>query len=116
MDNLTGEQNPLVIGVSTLAIAALFNPLRLRVQRFVDRRFLRQKYDAEQAMALLSAMARDEVELKRLVEARLSVVSETMQPEGVFLILTANSHDGTSAQPGPARFDTLSAPPVVTAL
>jgi hypothetical protein len=81
--NLTGEQSPLVIVLSTLGMAALFNPLRMRVQDFIDRRFYRKKYDAEKALAQFAATARDEVDMKKLTTALLGVVEETMQPEKV---------------------------------
>jgi hypothetical protein len=87
VENLTGEQSPLVIVLSTLAIAALFNPLRNRVQDFIDRRFYRKKYDAEQALSQFSVTARDEVKMDKLTSALLSVVVETMQPEHVSLWL-----------------------------
>jgi len=81
VENLTGRQSPIVIVISTLAIAALFNPLRSRIQDFIDRRFYRKKYDAEQTLAQFAATARDEVDMDRLTEAVLEVVDETMQPE-----------------------------------
>ena len=80
-ENLTGPESPIVIVISTLVIAALFNPLRLRVQRFIDRRFFRRKYNAEQTLANFAAVARDEVDMQVLTEALLGVVEETIQPE-----------------------------------
>jgi hypothetical protein len=85
---LTGSSNsPLVTVITTLGIAALFNPLRIRVQDFIDRRFYRKKYNAEQALAQFAATARDEVDMDKLTSALLSVVEDTMQPEKVSLWL-----------------------------
>ena len=75
-----GSSTPLVTVISTLAIAALFHPLRKRVQVFIDRRFYRQKYDAEKVLAAFSTTLRDEVDLDRLTKSILEVVEETMQP------------------------------------
>jgi MFS family permease len=83
---LAGQANsPLITVVSTLAIAALFNPLRTRIQDFIDQRFYRRKYDAEQTLSRFAAAARDEVDFEVLTVAILGVVDEAMQPDYVSL-------------------------------
>jgi len=79
---VTGRSD-LAIALSTLAVAALFQPLRHRIQPLVDRRFYRQKYDAERALAHFSLAARDEVDLEHLAGALIHVIGETIQPEHV---------------------------------
>lgn len=76
----TGETPDLAIVVSTLVIAALFSPLRRRSQDTIDRRFFRQKYDAQQALSRFNQTLRDEVDIEMLREQLVGVVSETIQP------------------------------------
>ena len=91
---LTGvEQSPLAVVISTLAIAALFVPLRKRIQAFIDRRFYRRKYDAQQVLARFAVTARDETNLESLTWELVRVVQETVQPEDVRVWLKGDTRN-----------------------
>ena len=84
---LTGQESQLAVVISTLAMAALFTPLRRRLQHLVDRRFFRQRYNAAQTLADFAEAVRDEIDVQDVESALLNAINDTMQPESVALWL-----------------------------
>ena len=87
---ISGQDSPVAVVISTLVIAGLFNPLRLGVQKFIDRHFFRSKYNAQQAIQTFALSARDETDLETISDELVEVVRITMQPEHVTLWLKSD--------------------------
>lgn len=84
---ITGQDSPLAVVLSTLAIAALFNPLRGRIQSAIDRRFYRSRYDAGRILAAFSSQVREEIEVGRLSASFMEAADQAMQPTTITLWL-----------------------------
>src|SRR5581483_3549644 len=80
---ISGQRSEVITVLSTLAIAALFVPLRNRIQNIIDKRFYRKKYDSQKVLNRFSVTVRDETDLEKLTGSLVEVVNETMQPRSV---------------------------------